>query len=102
MKAFLQKHSGVIRFLFVAVETVFLSTGAAWIAASGWRGRPPLFLDPPEDAYRFWLLVMHGSSFWLLLLAAPLFYAVSRRMGDFALLTWLAGLIWAFFVFRIG
>lgn len=99
MKSFLQKHSKVITILFIALETTFLATSIAWIAATGWDGRPPLFLVHPGDEHRFWLLVMHASSFWLLLLAAPLFYAVRRRMGDFALLTWLAGLIWAFFVF---
>ncbi|MCX6909399.1 MAG: hypothetical protein NTY01_15340 [Verrucomicrobia bacterium] len=98
MKAFLRKHSKVITFLFIALETTFLATSVAWIATTGWHGRPPLFLDHPGDENRLWLMVMNASSFWSLLLAAPLFYAVRRRMGDFALLTWLAGLIWAFFV----
>ncbi|MBI5685774.1 MAG: hypothetical protein HZC54_11930 [Verrucomicrobia bacterium] len=98
MKEFLQKHSKAIMFLFIALETAFLASSIAWITATGWD-RPPLFLIHPGDKYLFWLLVMHASSFWLLLLSAPLFYAVRRRMGDFALLTWLVGLMWAFFVF---
>ena len=98
MKTFFQKHSLVILVLFVGLETAFLASSIAWSAANGWSGRPPLFLDPPSDSYRFWLMVIHGTSYWLLLLVSPLFYGLNRRLADFALLTWLAGLIWAFFV----
>ncbi|MBI5818780.1 MAG: hypothetical protein HZA88_07315 [Verrucomicrobia bacterium] len=98
MEAFLKKHSKVITILFIALETSFLACSIAWITAAGWD-RPPLFPIHPRSKYLFWLLVMHLSSFWLLLFCAPVFYAVRRRMGDFAMLTWLAGLIWAFFVF---
>jgi hypothetical protein len=99
MNDFLQRYSPVVRFFFIALETVFLSTSAAWLAAFGWHVSPPLFLNHPGDESRLWLMVMNASSFWSLLLAAPLFYAVRRWMGDCALLTWLAGLMWAFFVF---
>jgi hypothetical protein len=98
LSPFFKKHAMIIRILFIGLETAFLASSLAWLSANGWNGRPPLFFDPPSDPYRFWLMVIHGTSYWLLLLTSPLFYGVTRRMANFALLTWLAGLMWAFFV----
>ena len=98
LSPFYKKHALVIRILFVGLETAFLASTIAWIAATGWNGTPPLFLIPPHDAYRFWLMVINATSYWLLLLVSPLFYGLNRRLANFALLTWLVCLIWAVFV----
>ena len=99
LSPFFQKHALVIRILFVGLETAFLASSIAWIAANGLNGAPPLFLIPPKDSYRFWLMVINATSYWLLLMVSPLFYGLTRRLANFALLTWLVGLIWTFFVF---